>query len=84
MPRNKKKNWWTPEMINQVAHREAAGSQTAERASAVALREPPKGVGVPPTTGANQAFLHQKTNNSMETDPNEAKSRLQALLWGRC
>jgi hypothetical protein len=29
----------------------------------------------------NQAFRHQKTNNSMKTGPNGAKSRLQAALW---
>jgi hypothetical protein len=33
------------------------------------------------TTGTNQAFLQQKTNSSMKTGPNEAKSRLQAALW---
>jgi hypothetical protein len=36
---------------------------------------------VQPTTSTNQAFLHQKTNGSMKTGPNEAKSRLKAALW---
>jgi hypothetical protein len=83
-PRSKKKTWQIHEMKkmkNQVDRREAAGSQTAERVSFVALVGPPKGVRVQLTTSATQAFLHQKTNNSMKTSPNETKSRLQAALW---
>jgi hypothetical protein len=51
------------------------------RVSSVALREPPKGVGVQQMAGANQAFLHQKTNSLMKTGPNEVAPRVQAALW---
>jgi hypothetical protein len=39
-----------------------------------------KGVRVQQMAGANQAFHPKKTNNSMKTSPNEAKSRLKAAL----
>jgi hypothetical protein len=68
-------------MINQVDHREATGSGTAEKVSSVAFEGPAKGVRVQPTTGTNQAFHPKKTKNSMKTGPNGAESRLQAALW---
>jgi hypothetical protein len=34
-----------------------------------------------PATGTNQAFHPKKTNGSMKTSPNGAKSSLQADLW---
>jgi hypothetical protein len=63
-------------MINQVDHREAAGSQTAEKSEFRGSEGHPKGVRMPPATGAKQAFHTKKTNNSMKTGPNGAKSRL--------
>jgi hypothetical protein len=47
-------------------------NKAAERGSSVASEGPPR---------AFAQFQHQKTNSSMKTDPNEAKSRLQAALW---
>jgi hypothetical protein len=81
MPRNKKKSQWIPELINQVCHREALGHKQQRRVSSGALEGHPKGVRVQQMAGANQAFHPKKTNNSMKTGPNEAKSRLQAALW---
>jgi hypothetical protein len=77
----KKKSQWIPELINQVSHREAAGSQTAEKSEFRGSEGHPKGVRVQLATSASQAFHPKKTNGSMKTSSNEAKSRLQAALW---
>jgi hypothetical protein len=68
-------------VIKQVDHREGTGSQTAEKSEFWGLGRASKGARMQQTTGTNQAFWHQKTNSSMKTGPNEAKSRLQAALW---
>jgi hypothetical protein len=80
-PRSKKKTWQIHEMINQVSHREATGSQTAEKSEFCGLGRSSKGVRMQPTTGMNQVFRSKKTNNSMKTGPNEVESGLQAALW---
>jgi hypothetical protein len=43
MPRNKKKSQQIPELINQVSHREATGSQTAEKSEFWGLGRASKG-----------------------------------------
>jgi hypothetical protein len=81
MPRKKKKSWWIDEMINQVDHGEAAGSQAAEKSELCGLGGASKGVRMQSMTGTNQAFHPKKTSVSMKSGPSEVESGRQAALW---
>jgi hypothetical protein len=50
----KKKSQWIPEPIHQVVHREATGSQTAEKSEFRGLGGASKGFRMQPTTGASK------------------------------
>jgi hypothetical protein len=60
MPRNKKKSQWIPEPIHQVVHREATGSQTAEKSEFWGLGRASKGRSHAADDQRKPAFSSQK------------------------
>jgi hypothetical protein len=67
MPRNKEKSQRIPELINQVSHREATGSQTAEKSEFWGLGRAPKGHSHAAGNWCKPSFSSQKDEQLNES-----------------